>query len=64
MIYSNLRRFRGVIRRPVRTGLSLLYREYGIIARIGFFGKEHYQVKLKNGTPLKVILSGYKVLKR
>lgn len=34
------------------------------ITRIDFFGKEHYQVKLKNGTPLKVSLSGYKVLKK
>ena len=36
----------------------------GYITRIEFFGKEHYQVKLKNGTPLKVSLSGYKVLKK
>lgn len=34
------------------------------IARIELFSKEHYQIKLKNGTPLRVSLSGYKVLKK
>ncbi|MDO4704035.1 LytTR family DNA-binding domain-containing protein [Tannerella sp.] len=34
------------------------------IARIELFGKEHYQVRLKNGAQLKVSLTGYKALKR
>jgi hypothetical protein len=33
------------------------------IMRVELFGKENYKVKLKNGTCLKVSLSGYKALK-
>jgi hypothetical protein len=33
------------------------------IIRVELFGKENYKVKLKNGTCLKVSLSGYKALK-
>ncbi|MDH6535158.1 LytTR family transcriptional regulator [Parabacteroides sp. 52] len=33
------------------------------IARVELFGKENYQVKLKNGTSLRASTSGYKLLK-
>lgn len=40
---------------------SIVNSEY--IARVELFGKENYQIKLKNGTSLRASTSGYKLLK-